>query len=96
MNVIAKSLHPRRKLLFVLSDKSIGISLTMPAVINVKIHIAGIHKAQFNHLVSCLLDKLLIDITLEFIPSIPAHLRCKGQSRELLCEKARGKQSQRN
>jgi hypothetical protein len=72
------------KFLRVRMDKSLGIALSMPAIVNIDILVPGILHAVRGHGISHPADDFLIHIALEFVPTVPAHGRRLGKERPLL------------
>ena len=80
MQVIAERLHAGREFLFVFVDEALRVALSVPAVIQVKIDVAGLDQAEFDHLVGRGLDQFFVDVGCEFVPGIPPHLRGEGEA----------------
>ena len=81
MNILCKSSHSRRELLFVFNDNLCGIvSVDLPTIVNIDVNIPFFIKAKLNNFVSSFFNDCLIDVTIEMVPTVPSHLRCFTQT----------------
>ena len=81
VQVVRERLHPGRELHGVFVHESILVPLAVPAVIQVQVHVAGVHEAEFHHRVGGGLDQVFVDVGHEAVPGTPAHLRRVGDAR---------------
>ena len=88
MNVIGQRLHSRRKFFGIGMDESLAVAFSLPRVINVDVFIPGVLHARGNHRVGGLSDQVLVHIPGEFVPTVPAHRRCRRKIVKFLAEGA--------
>src|SRR5208337_5275348 len=71
MNVVAHSLHPMRKALWVGDDVGLRIAADLPAVVDVDVDVARVFHARLHHGVGHALDHVLADVAAELVPRVP-------------------------
>src|SRR5258708_4294319 len=78
MHIISKRFHVRELLvgLYV----SILVALGLPGVVDVDIDVTGIAHAAGCHCVGDLAHGFVVDSSSEFVPTVPTHGRCFGES----------------
>jgi len=73
MNEIGQRLDAGRKVFRIGNDVAFVVARELPAVVDDDVLVAGIFHAGLHHGVGGLAKKIFVDVTLEFVPAVPAH-----------------------
>nr|GEU28380.1 hypothetical protein [Tanacetum cinerariifolium] len=84
VHIVGQRLHPGREAVGIGMDHALVVTLAVPAVVDVHVHVAGVLQAALDHHVGRVADQLFVDIAGKRVPAVPAHLRGGGQTLEFL------------